>query len=281
MPGVGGTAAATPQTNTLKSFGGLLPAIPGQSIINPIAGILGVATSATPLGAISFGIGTIANIFGAHHKAALKKEGDALNGAIPAFAQSLQQIVGALNAGQLDRAGAAGYVDQAISAYDSAVSSITNSPGATSRGAQCNAACSVRVEFILPWAERAKSIIQSGGSASFPGVPSHETQQGFPGFSLTVNAGAGLPGSNISPISTGLANSGMTSMALAPLGTSLRNGTVVPFSSQVGGVPRPPGTPSESGLGGTIMGFSTPNFLLVVGIILAGVLTVAGIAHES
>ncbi len=285
MPGVGGTAAATPATNTLKSFGGLLPAIPGQGAINQVAGILGIATSATPLGAVSFGIGTIANIFGAHHQAALKKEGDTLNGAVPAYAQSLQAIIGAVNAGQLDRASASGYVDQAISAYDSAVSGITNSPGASADSAKCNAACYIRVHWVLPWAQLAKGIIQSGGTANFPAIPSHATQTGYPGFSLTVNLGAVNPGANTSPVSTGLAGGGTTPTALGPLGTSIGQGTVVPFSQQsgaaaAGGVA---GAQQASvlGLPPTILGFSSVNFLIVAGIILAGVVTAYGIAQES
>jgi hypothetical protein len=288
MPGIGGTSSATPATNTLKSFGGLLPAFPGSGILNNAAGILGIATSATPIGAVAFAAGTIANIFGKHHQEALKKEGDALNGAVPAYAQSLQAIIAAVNAGQLNRTNGGDYVDQAISAYDSAVSSITNAPGASADSARCNAACYIRVHWVLPWAQLAKGIIQNGGTANFPAIPSHATQQGYPGFSLTVNLGAVQPGANTPPVSTGLPGGGQTPTALGPVGTTLGNGTVIPYSSQTGGslggaAGAPAGSPgvNQAGvLGGSILGFSTPNFLLVAGIILAGIITVYGISQE-
>jgi hypothetical protein len=287
MPGVGGTAAATPSTNTLRSFGGLAPALPAQGAINTISGILGVATSATPLGAASFAIGTIANIFGAHHQASLKKEGDSLNGAVPAFAQSLQTIIAAVNNGQLDSSSAQSYVDQAVSAYDSAVSGITNNPGASADSAKCNAACYIRVHWILPWAQLAKGILQSGGTANFPAIPSHATQQGYPGFSLTVNGQALRPGQNTSPISTGLANNGQTSIGLGGVGTTVGNGVVVPYSSQSGASPNALVAPGAAGayLGanmaaGTLFGIPTGT-LLIVGILIAGVVVIAGIAKES
>lgn len=288
MPGLGGTATSTAApTNTLKSFGGLLPALPGQGALNGVAGILGVATSATPLGAAAFAIGTITNIFGAHHQAALKKEGDTLNGTVPATAQSLQQIIAAVNSGQLDRGSALSYVDQVVSAYDSGVSGITNNPGATADSSKCNAACYIRVHWILPWAALAKGIIQNGGTANFPAIPSHATQAGYPGFSLSVNASAIGAGQNTPPISQGLPGGGATPTALAPLGTPVGNGVVIPFSSQSGAV-APPAlyTPASVNAAGvvmpaTILGFSQNNFLLVAGILIAGVLTVWGIAHEA
>lgn len=286
MPGIGGTASANVQTNTLKSFGGLLPAIPGQGALNGIAGVLGVATSSTPLGAASFAIGTIANIFGAHHQAALKKEGDTLNGSVPATAQALQTIIAAVNSGQLDRNSASSYVDQTVSQYDSAVSGITNNPGASADSSKCNAACYIRVHWILPWAATAKQIIAQGGTGNFPAIPSHATQQGYPGFSLTVNGSPMVPGANTPPISTGLPGGGMTPTALGPVGTAVGGGVVVPYSSQSGATALLPGQApvNQAGVvapGAMLFGMPATQVLLIGAIMIAGVLTAVGIARAG
>lgn len=289
MPGLGGTATSTAApTNTLKSFGGLLPAFPGSGALNTASGILGVATSATPLGAASFAIGTIANIFGAHHQAALKKEGDTLNGAVPASAQAIQQIVAAVNAGQLDSASASGYLDQVVSAYDQAVTGITNNPGATADSSKCNAACFIRVHYLLPWIATAKQIVSQGGTGNFITIPSHATQAGYPGFSLTVNrqTGGPLPGNAGGPISTGLPGGGQTPTALGPLGTAVGNGVVVPYSSQSGYTPAPgaPGAPvNQAGVAtpSTLFGMPTGQVLLLGAVIIAGVLTAVTIAGHG
>lgn len=285
MPGVGGTATSTAApVNTLKSFGGLAPAFPGSGALNTAAGILGVATSATPLGAASFAIGTIANIFGAHHQAALKKEGDTLNGAVPATAQSIQAVIAAVNAGQLDRTSASSYLDQVLSAYDQAVTGITNNPGATADSSKCNAACFIRVHYVLPWIATAKGIVANGGTANFIAIPSHATQQGFPGFSLTVNQTGGPFLGQAGPISTGLPNGGQTPVALGPVGTSVGNGVVIPFSSQSGytaapGAPRAPATQAAAVAGSTLFGMPTGQVLLLGALLVAGILTAVTLAR--
>jgi hypothetical protein len=286
MPGLGGTASSTAApTNTLKSFGGLAPAFPGSGALNTASGILGVATSATPLGAASFAIGTIANIFGAHHQAALKKEGDTLNGAVPASAQAIQQIIAAVNSGQLDPASASSYLDQVVSAYDQAVTGITNNPGATADSAKCNAACFIRVHYLLPWIATAKQLVSQGGTANFITIPSHATQQGYPGFQLTVNRTGGPFLGTSGPISTGLPGGGSTPTALAPLGTPVGNGVVVPFGSQSGYTPAPgaPGAPIQAAVAAPTLLFGMPvtQVLLLGGLIIAGVLTAVTIAGQA
>lgn len=291
MPGIGGTATTGAETtNTLKSFGGLLPALPKQGILNTASGILGIATSASPLGAVAFGIGTITNIFTRHHQQALKTEGDTLNAVDPAFRDALAGIVGALNAGQIDRQTASGLVDQAVQQYDSQVSAITNNPGASADSAKCNAACYIRVHYILPWASAAKQIIASGGTANFGPIPSHETQSGLAAFSLTVNANAGTPGQAGQappPISSGLPNQGQTPTAIGGVGTPVGGGTIVPYSSQsgatpgVGAVPAPVG--QESPAGGSQGTEAFPNKTLLIGaaLVVVGVLAVVGIVRSQ
>lgn len=288
MPGLGGTASSTASpTNTLKSFGGLLPAIPGQGALNIGAGILGIATAANPVGAIAFGIGTITGIFTKHHQEALAKEGSTLNAADPAVRDSFNAIVNALNAGQIDRQTAAGLVDQTVAQYDQTVAGITNNPGATADSNKCNAACFVRVHYILPWANALKQIIASNGTANFGPIPSHATQSGLAAFSLTVNSNAGTPGQagqNTPPISTGLANNGQTPTALGPLGTNVGGGTIVPFSSQSGATPPAQGAPAPGAAPmqetSTILGLSTTNFVIIAAVLAVAVVTVAGIAGE-
>lgn len=198
---VPGTIPTLPQSPTLNSIGGGGPntsaliglgatSYTGLVSAGAATGILsktsGLISSLPIVGAIA-GIGL--GIFGAisaHHKQALATEGQTLNGADPLFASRLQQIVAAVNAGQISRPDGLTLVDQALAEYDSNVAKITNNPGATANSAQCNAACYIRVNYHLPAVAQVKQIISQGGTATIPPIPSHATQSGVSGYTLSV-----------------------------------------------------------------------------------------------
>lgn len=193
-----GTLPPNPNPPNFTSLGG-----PNSSAMIGLgaAGLTGGLQAAAGVGMMSAKtastaipiVGTIAavglgiyGIFAAHHQAALKAEGGTLNYADPLFAARLQAIVGAYNTGELDKATALSFVDQAVAEYDTNVAKITNNPGATSDSSNCNAACYVRIHYTLPAAQAAKAVINSGGQVDIQAIPAHATQSGLGGYRLAV-----------------------------------------------------------------------------------------------
>jgi hypothetical protein len=159
-----------------------------QASVAAYSGMVAKDTAAIPIvGQVTGVFSQIAGLISAHHTQALKTEGDTLNYSDPLFWNRLQQIVAAFNAGQITQGNAVTLVDQALAEWDANVAHITSKPFAADGSGKCNAACFVRVNYILPAVSQVKGIIQSKGTATIKPIPAHATQSGTPGFYLTVN----------------------------------------------------------------------------------------------
>ena len=187
-----GTGVAT-GVSVASAIPSALPALIGASA----ASVVGLV--AAPL------IGIIASILG-NHAAAVAREANDLNSAVPAFANALQAIFGALNAGQIspDQAVASGgYLDQAVAAYYGAVNTIiskgqscavyddctypTNSSGNPPFN-PCNGPCSVGCAWVEPAACQARRAIANPGSVeTVRSLSSHAGFNGFQSFQLSYN----------------------------------------------------------------------------------------------
>lgn len=179
----------------------------------------GEFAKAVPIVGAVVGIGlTIYGLIAQHHKQALAAEGKALNDATPRAIQTLVLILQAAIAKEITSVSAAqSLVDQTIAAYYGEVRPIqrgtwhyldtdyaanqtyVNSWKASAPGVQhtqdalrsnwppdpCNGACVVGHYFVERGGkvtmEAVKNIVAGlHGTAFFPEVPPHETQQGFP-----------------------------------------------------------------------------------------------------
>lgn len=141
----------------------------------------------------------LGSILGQQHAKAVAAEAGDLNRAVPQYQANLTAIVAAYNSGQIDASTAAQAVDESVSEYYSAVSSIikdnSNHGAACSdldaqgKGNNCNGPCTVGCAWIVPWANRVKAALQTGaGTLSFGAIPAHAGFNGLPAWSLTFAA---------------------------------------------------------------------------------------------
>ncbi len=195
---------------------------------NPITAIAGAALSV---------FGLIAGIFGSH-AAAVAREANDLNSAVPAFVQGIQAIMAAANQGQITAGQASSLVDQAVQTYYQQVGPIMKkggscpissdcqgSPGSKPGGVNfspCNGPCSVGCNYVEIYACIAKQVLAKGGTRGGGSLPAHAGFNGAPQFWLSYNppaqAAAG-PGSsaNSSASPAGATTSGLPSWVL-PVG---------------------------------------------------------------
>jgi hypothetical protein len=167
-----------------------------------------VATLALGLGGLGLSAGMdVFSTIAAHHNQAVAKEAQNLNAAVPAFMQQLQQIVAAVNAGQLSKTDAVTYIDLAVDDYYSQVSQIMQGDrnctggGKCNHSGTCNGPCCVGCDVIQPFADAVKSILTgsgqpkhyrvsylSGGKVQLGPVDSHAGFNGYPAFILSLVA---------------------------------------------------------------------------------------------
>lgn len=188
-----------------------------QSAINALGAIPVVG------GALQSVAGSIVGIINAHHTAAVANEARILNGAVPAFMQTLQAILTAFTQGQINAAAASGYVDRIVVDYYTSVTgkgagSIEGRWAATwpkpdgpwpppNKPSTCNGPCVVghyQIEGVATAAKRAMLLVESGGTesvATYPAnysivngagmftvdeTPAHAGFQGFPFWSMSL-----------------------------------------------------------------------------------------------
>jgi hypothetical protein len=230
-----GTGVAT-GVSIATTVPALLPALIGT------AAATGVGLVALPLIAI------ITSIFG-QHAAAVAAEAKDLNGAVPAFATALQAIFAAANSGQISASQGLAYVDQAVQTYYSQVGGLMkkgqscslNSDCSNQGGSQpgnvsfspCNGPCSVGCNFVEPAACLARLVLQTGGSATTPSLPSHAGFSGQP--ALTLSYAAPIPMTSPAQVTSGnsVQATGMVSPAAAATPTAQLASaiqSVLPFS---------------------------------------------------
>jgi len=170
-------------------------------------------------------VGTVVGMLTAHHAAAMQTEATTINGAVPGFLASVQNIMAALNAGQTTPAAAISALQSAQATYYSIVNSIIkkSSPCATSctsgsaqiyktgfpggagiptspndcnSGSTCNAACAIGCYCIEPTVVGLTAIINAGGgSFQIPSTHGGDAIIGTtPSVTVTYNGAAGSGG---------------------------------------------------------------------------------------
>jgi hypothetical protein len=157
---------------------------------------------------ISAIIGPVVGLFTASHTAAVQKEGQTMNQAMPNFLNSVQQIMAALNAGQISPTSAISALQSAQSTYYSAVSSIIKKGGACTpapnglaltgccnSSSTCNAACCIGCCVVEPAVLNLTEVIQAGGGTwTIPPTQNNGAIAGTPSLSLTYNGAMGTGG---------------------------------------------------------------------------------------
>lgn len=186
--GVAQISSATPQM-----FGAEFAASTLGKAIPIVGGIIG---------------GVIGAIF-AHHKQAVQREANSLNAAVPAWRQLLTATVQAYNNGDISKAQAYDYIDQAIELYFQYVKGIIKGEAAvrSSGGCPdypchtthfvpginpCNGPCGIAYWNILPEARLVKQAIAdtapgSSEIVSLESIPSHAGYNGEPAAKLQVS----------------------------------------------------------------------------------------------
>jgi hypothetical protein len=166
--------------------------------------------------AISAAIEIVGNLLASHHNAALQKEAASLNSGTPQFNVTIQQIMSALNAGQISPTAAIAALQQAQTAYYSTVSGIIKKSGTCTTAANgldagsvdhyncattkdpCNAACCIGCGVVEPTVRNLTAIIQAGGGTYMvPATPANKDNPGIgatPSFALSYNGISGSGG---------------------------------------------------------------------------------------
>lgn len=162
--------------------------------------LLGLASSIA--GPILGVITSIAGLFTKGHTQAVEVEATTLNGAMPAFLQSVEQTMYDLNEGIISPSTAIAELNAAQTAYYAAVASIikksgpcTNPCTITATGAEprccttqstCNAACCNGCVVVEQSVINFTRIINAGGGTySISGTPDNGAIQGTPGVTIT------------------------------------------------------------------------------------------------
>lgn len=161
-------------------------------------------------------IGSIlGSIIGQQHAAAVKAEANNLNAAVPQYRNNLTAIVNAFNQGQISSQQAFQAVDESVIEYYDAVQGIikdssNRGSNCSNLSSNCNGPCVVGCDWIVKWAQRLKSGIQTGGVVQFDAIPSHAGFNGMAPWSLTVahpaessltsNANLSIAGPGVSPL---------------------------------------------------------------------------------
>jgi hypothetical protein len=163
--------------------------------------------------AISAAIKIVGGFLAAHHAGAMAKEASSLNGATPQFMETIQQVMGSLNAGQLSPSAAISALQGAQAAYYSSVKGIikkkgtclvaangldpgkTDKYGCATSSDPCNAACCIGCDIIEPVVRNLTAIIQAGGGTyQVPATPANKDNPGIgatPSFPLSYNGAQG------------------------------------------------------------------------------------------
>jgi len=186
------------------------------------AGVAAGAAGAGPVGWVVAGVATlvqvIAMIFGAH-AAAVAREANTLNAAVPVFVQGLQAVFAAANAGQISQAQALSFVDQAVALYYQQVGAIIKKSGPCNVPSNCvwpggalvgntnldpcNGPCSVGCGFIEPAACMARTLLNAGtGTGTTKGLAAHAGWTGVADLTLSASL----------PVSAGSASSTLSNL---------------------------------------------------------------------
>jgi hypothetical protein len=216
----------------------------GSLGLGPFAAAVGPAAPGlltNPVGiAITAGltlISVITKIFGAH-AAAVAREANTLNQAVPAYVTGLQAIFAAANSGQISAQQALALVDEAVQTYYQQVGSIMKKggtcpinsdcsyPGGSKAGNvpfdNCNGPCSVGCNYVEPSACVAKMVLTQGGTMMTPSSPAHAGYNGAPSQTLSYQPPVlALPPSVsnvIAPVQQAIAAVGLPSWVLPVAG---------------------------------------------------------------
>lgn len=150
---------------------------------------------------------TVAAFFGAHHAAAIAKEGQTLNAATPTFLQAVQEVMSALSQGAISESDAISYLHQSQADFETAVKPIIKDNGkcipgcevngssyltstgtkthCCSTGSSCNGPCCIRCGLVIPTVENLTAIIQAGGgSFTIPNTDSHGANKATPAIPI-------------------------------------------------------------------------------------------------
>jgi len=173
--------------------------------------------------AVSAAIKVVGSALAQHHAAAVGKEASTLNGAAPQFIATVQDIIDALNAGQLTPASAISALQTAQTTYYSAVSGIIKKGGACktpylpvqgeagppdqcpitlpnywrdcASGGSCNAACAIACGMVEPTVSFLIRMIRAGGGTfTIPATPVNGSIQGTPAVVVSYDGSQGTGG---------------------------------------------------------------------------------------
>lgn len=189
-----------PQTLGLSNSPELSAGVKAAQVAANFIPVVGPAVSAV--------IGPIVSLFTASHAQAVAQEGQTMNQATPNFLNTVQQIMSALNAGQISPTAAISALQSAQSAYYSAVASIIHKGGACTpaphglaltgccnSSSTCNAACCVGCCVIEPAVLNITEIIQAGGGSwTIPSTQNNGAIAGTPSVTVSYNGSQGTGG---------------------------------------------------------------------------------------
>ena len=150
------------------------------------------------VGAVVVAIAGISELFSVifgHHARAVAKERSILCAAVPAANQSIELIAQAVSAGQASPAQAIAALDQVVSGFQSAVSSIIHGADPMSSG-ECNAACvmlsELRAIVVVQKSQYQDLIAAQSAPVSSAAASIARVFSGGSGSSLLPWAAAGL-----------------------------------------------------------------------------------------
>jgi hypothetical protein len=190
------------------------------------------ATASVPIvGQLTGAAAAIAGIFTASHTAAVAKEAETINSALPTFLSDVEDTMAGLNEGALTPAQAIAYLQEAQTNYYTTVSGIikkggpckTPNLGSTAGNDQCpiynnslwkdcasagdcNASCAVGCGMVEPTVIYLTKIINAGGGTyTVPSSPDNGAIQGTPSITITYVPYEAPASSSLSGLGTTLA----------------------------------------------------------------------------
>jgi hypothetical protein len=208
--------------------------------ISSSLGLTAQATAAVPVvGQLTAIASSIANIFTSAHSAAVAKEGQVMNDALPTFIGLVQQVMSAANSGAITPTQAVAYLQQAQADFYTTVQGIIKKSGTCSTSGldagkldsygcattsdPCNNACCNGCNMVEPTVRNLTAILNAGGgSYLIPATSGQGAVQGTSSVSIsyqTPNKLAIIDGAATGTVAPSSASSALAAFTSTPTGT--------------------------------------------------------------